>query len=284
MAMRGVDHDHVDVGVDQQLGAAQPVLAHAGRRRSAQAALLVLAGAGELVGLLDVLDGDQADAAIVGVDHQQLLDAILVQQPLGLFLGRALAHRDQPLLGHQLAHRNGVLGGEAHVAVGEDADQLAAAALHHRDARDLVRFHQRQRVGQRLVGMDGDGVHHHAAFEFLDPADLVGLRLGIEVLVDDADAAGLGHGDRHAGFRDRVHRRRHQRDVEFDGAREACAGVGLSGQHRRGSRLQEDVIEGERFLNLHTNLHEGEMKTAALGEGRRVGEPLYTPPRTSQVQ
>ena len=26
------------------------------------------------------------------------------------------------------------------------------------------------------------------------------------------------------------------------------------------------------------------MKTAALGEGRRVGEPLYTPPRTSQVR
>ena len=57
--------------------------------------------------------------------------------------------------------------------------------------------HQAQRVGQRLVGMDGDRVDHHAAFELLDLADLVGLRLGIEVLVDDADAAGLGHGDRH---------------------------------------------------------------------------------------
>ena len=75
MAVRGVDDDDVDAGIDQQLGAMQAVLADAGRRGGAQAALLVLAGAGELVGLLDVLDRDQADAAIVGVDHQQLLDA-----------------------------------------------------------------------------------------------------------------------------------------------------------------------------------------------------------------
>ena len=158
-------------------GAAQPVLADAGRRGGAQPALLVLAGAGELVGLLDVLDGDQADAAIGVVDHQQLLDAALVQEPLGLVRAHAFAHRDQLLLGHQRADRRGVVGGEADVAVGQDADQLAVA-LDHRNAGDLVLRHQRQRVGQGLVGMDGDGVHHHAGFELLDLAHLVGLRLG----------------------------------------------------------------------------------------------------------
>ena len=45
------------------LGAVQAVLADAGRRRDPQAALLVLAGVGILLGLLDVLDRDQADAA-----------------------------------------------------------------------------------------------------------------------------------------------------------------------------------------------------------------------------
>jgi len=224
-----------------------------------------------------------ADAAIGVVDDQQLLDAILVEKPLRLLLGRALADRDQPLLRHQRADGCAAFGGEANVAVGEDTRQPAAAALDHGNARDLVGFHQRQGVGQRLVRVNGDGIHHHAALELLHPADLVGLLLGLEVLVDDADAAGLRHGDRHARLGDRVHRRRHQRDVELDGAREACAGVGLSRQDRRRGRFQEDVIEGERFLNLHTNLRRGETKTAALGEGRRVGEPLYTPPRTSQA-
>jgi len=82
--------------------------------------------------------------------------------------------------------------------------------------------------------MDGDGVHHHAGFELLDLAHLVGLRLGGEVLVDDADAADLRHGDRHGRLGDGVHRRRHQRDAELDGTGEARARVGLVGQDRRG--------------------------------------------------
>ena len=147
----------------------------AGGRGDAQAALLVLAGVGEALGLFDVLDGDQADAAIGVVDHQQLLDAVLVQQALGLGALDAVLHRDQPVLGHQLAHRLALIAGEAHVAVGQDADQLAAAALDHRKAGDLVLLHQAEGVGQGLVGMDGERVHHHAGFEFLDLADFVGL-------------------------------------------------------------------------------------------------------------
>ena len=113
------------------------------------------------------------------VDHQQLLDAVLVQQPLGLVLADALAHRDQVLLGHQLGDLLPRIGGEAHVAVGEDADQLAGAPLppplDHRNAGDAVLLHQRQRVGQRRVGIDGDRVDHHAGLELLDLAHLRGL-------------------------------------------------------------------------------------------------------------
>ena len=97
--------------------------------------------------------------------------------------------------------------------------------------------------------MDGDGVHHHAAFEFLDLPNLVGLRLGFEVLVDDADTSGLRHGDRHTSLGNGIHRRRHERDVELDGPGEARPRIGLAGQDGRGGGLQEDVIEGERFLN-----------------------------------
>ena len=105
--------------------------------------------------LLDVLDRDQADAAVLRIDHQELLDAVLVQQPLGLVLVDALAHGDELVLGHQLGHLLARVGGEAHVAVGEDADQLAgmtvAAALDHRNAGDVVLLHQRERVGERRL-------------------------------------------------------------------------------------------------------------------------------------
>ena len=105
MAVRGVDHDHVDAGIDQPLGALEAVVADRGRGGDAQAALLVLAGERMRDRLLDVLDGDQADAAILVVDHQQLLDAVLVQQALGLVLADALAHRDEVFVRHQLGDR-----------------------------------------------------------------------------------------------------------------------------------------------------------------------------------
>jgi len=49
------------------------------------------------------------------------------------------------LLGHQLGDRRIRVGGEAHVAVGEDAEELALlAALDHGDAGDVVLAHQAQ--------------------------------------------------------------------------------------------------------------------------------------------
>jgi hypothetical protein len=60
----------------------------------------------------------------VVVDDEQLLDAELVQQALGLVLGHALAHGDQPVAGHQLGDGLALVGGEPRVAVGEQAEQV----------------------------------------------------------------------------------------------------------------------------------------------------------------
>ena len=125
MAVRGVDDEQVDAGIDQPLGALEAVVADAGGGGDAQAALRVLGGVRVELRLLDVLDGDQADAVAVAIDDQQLLDAVLVQQALGLVLVDALLDRDEVLAGHQLVDLLRRVGGEAHVAVGQDADQPA---------------------------------------------------------------------------------------------------------------------------------------------------------------
>ena len=107
MAMRGVDHDKIDAGFDQPFGTHETGVANRGRGRDPQPALLVLAGKGIGDGLLDVLDRDQSDAAILRVDHQQLLDAVLMQEPLGLLLPDAFADRDELFLGHQFGDASG---------------------------------------------------------------------------------------------------------------------------------------------------------------------------------
>jgi hypothetical protein len=217
----------------------------------AQPALLVLAGMGIGLRLFHVLHGDQADAAVGVVDDQQLLDAVLVQQALRLLLADAFLDGDQPFLGHQGGDRLLRVLGEAHVAVGQHADQLLGLALDHRNAGDLVAVHQGQGVGQGLVGMDGDRIDHHARFELLDPADLVGLLFDGEVLVDHAHAAGLGQGNGETPLGHRVHGRGQQRDAQLDGAGQPGARVGLVWEDCRLRRLEKDVVESKSLSEFH---------------------------------
>ena len=71
------------------------------------------------------------------VDHQHLLDAVLVQQREHFFLRRVLAHGDQALLRrHDRRHRRVELRLEAQVAVRDDADHLEPS--HHRHAGDVL--------------------------------------------------------------------------------------------------------------------------------------------------
>src|SRR5215212_382177 len=63
VAVRGVDRDDVDTGVDEQADALVGVLAHADRRGDDQPAVGVLGGVRELVALDEVLDRDQAAEA-----------------------------------------------------------------------------------------------------------------------------------------------------------------------------------------------------------------------------
>ena len=93
MAVRGVHHQHVDAGLDQQLDALVGALAHADRGADAQLALRVLAGVRVLGLLEDVLHRDQALQAPLLVDHQHALEAVLVQQRQRFGPGRAFRAR-----------------------------------------------------------------------------------------------------------------------------------------------------------------------------------------------
>ena len=114
--------------------------------------------------------------------------------------------------------------------------------------------HQRQRVRQHRVGADGQRIDHHAGFELLDLPHLGGLAVGIEIAVDDADAAGLRHRDRHARFGDGIHRGGDDRDVERDGAGDVGADIGLGGQDIREAGFQKHVVERVGFADTLKSL------------------------------
>ena len=217
MAVRGVDDEAVDSGRHQHLGALEPLVADRGGGGDAQAAVDVLGGVRMRRRLLDILDGDEADAALRIVDDHQLFDAVNMQEPAGLFVVHPLADRHD-LAGHEVRHRLARIVGEAHVAVGENAEKLrrlaVRPALDHGNAGDRGAAHERERVGERGVGKDGDRIDHHAALEPLDLAHLFRLIGGRQIAVDDADAAGFRHGDRESRLGHGVHRRGDDRQIE----------------------------------------------------------------------
>ena len=139
---------------------------------------------------------------------QQLADGGLVGD--GPFLDG-----DQALFGgHHLTDADFQAAFETHVAGSHDAHQVAV--VQHRHAGDVVGLGQVEQVAHGGVGFDGDGVLDHTGLETLDLAHFGSLLLDGHVLVDDADAAFLSHGDRQTGFSDGVHGGGNQWDIQLD--------------------------------------------------------------------
>ncbi len=125
--MRGINHQQIDLLGDQRLAALEGVRPDADRRADTQAALAVFRRVGKLDAFLDVLDGDQPTQHAMLVHKRQLLD-LVARQDLARLLQRD-AHRrgDQALAGHDLGDGTFIVGLEAHVAVGQDADEPPAS-------------------------------------------------------------------------------------------------------------------------------------------------------------
>src|SRR3954469_10864902 len=249
MAMRGIHHQDVRTGLDQGGDALVGAFADADRRADAQLPLGVLAGVGMLGFLEDVLNRDEALQMEFLVHHQHALEAVLVHELDRVLPARTFAHGDELLLRrHDVLHRLVEVGLEAQVAVGDDADHLAAV-LHHREAGNPVRALQLHHLAHAHLGRDGHRVAQHAGLEALHLGHLRRLLLGGEVLVHDADAAFLRDGDGEARLGDRVHRRRHDRNVQLEAAGEAGAEVGVARQDARVGGKQQHIIEGQRLLD-----------------------------------
>ena len=77
--MGGVNDDHIALFPAKLLRSLQVVALATDSGSHAQPSLVVLGGVGILPLFLNVLDRDQTLEHLIGIDYQQLLDAMLVQ-------------------------------------------------------------------------------------------------------------------------------------------------------------------------------------------------------------
>src|SRR5690606_36001395 len=164
------------------------------------------------LGLLDVVDGHHAHETESIINHQHPLDTVLVQQFAHFTGGGTFLDGHQAFLGgHDVAYAGVQAGFETDVPGGDYAYQVTV--VEHRYTGDVVLVSQLEQLRHGGVGVNGDRVLDHTGLELLDLAHLVGLLLDGHVLVDDADAAFLGHGNGQAGFGNGVHGRSEERRV-----------------------------------------------------------------------
>lgn len=202
--MGGVDHDNVHARSNQRADAFAGVFTGADRSADTQTTLVVLARERPGFGFLDVLDGHHALERELVVDDQDFFQTVLVQQVTHFVLVGAFADGDQTLFRrHHFANGDVQAGFKTDVAGGHDADELAI--MQDWNAGDVVLTGQFEQVTNGRVSLDGDRILDHTRFELLDLAHFGSLLLDGHVLVDDADAAFLSHGDCQTGFSDGVH-------------------------------------------------------------------------------
>lgn len=268
VAVRGVEHEHVNARGDEGGGALLAFRAHADGRADAQAALAVLTGIGVLLDLVDVLHGKKPGKLTLFVNHEQLFDAVGVQVVLGFLKRGSGGNGDQVFAGHHVPDLGpGEIFNKTDVAVGQDADQLLFPD--HGQAGHAVRVHEIQRVLDGVVGLDGDGIDDHAAFGFLDLFDLQLLALDAHILVHDADAAGAGHGNGHRGLGHGIHRGGNQRNIQRYGRSQPSGHVHHIRRDFRIGGHQQHIIEGQAFAQNFG--HRALLRTKTLREVAHTG-------------
>ena len=246
VSVRRVDHDDVDTGRDERLDALLVVRRDADRGAGPQAPVLVLARERVLGRLQDVFHGDETLELAVAVDDQHALEPVPVHELLRALEVGPFGHGDEPVaLGHDRADRLVEVRLEAEVAVGDDAHHLAS--LDDRESREAVGALQRQHVTHRHRRRDRQRILDDTALEALHLRDFGRLPCRRHVLVDDAEATFLRHGDREAGLRHRVHRGGHERDVERDRPGEAGLEADVAGNDLGVRRDEKDVVERQRL-------------------------------------
>ena len=163
MSVGAIDCDHIDFGLGQFLSALEKISGGANCPGYAKPAMRIFGSIRVFQFFLDVFDCDQTFQVVLVVHNQQFFNAMFVKNFFGLFKRGSHGDGDEIFLRHYLVYWNVEARLEAQVAIGQNANQLAAL-LSDGHTGDFVLSHDLQGVRDLGIGLHGDGVHDHAAF------------------------------------------------------------------------------------------------------------------------
>src|SRR5690554_285821 len=230
VAMGSIHYHHVHTNGSQGTNTLFGVGTGTNGGAHTQTALLVLGGKGVAFGFFDVAEGNHAAQLKTVIDNQHLLDAVLVQLGLDFFQAGAFFDCYQAIFRrHDGRYGIAGIGHDTQVTTGHDADQLAI--FNHRKAGETQFAGLGQQIDGFHVGSDSYRILHNGSFVALDLAHFGSLLFDGHVLVHNANAALLGHGNGQTGLGHGIHGGGQQRNIDFDIAGQAGFQADILGQN-----------------------------------------------------
>ena len=246
VAVGSVHHHHIHTCLGQQIHAFFGAGAHPYSGAHTQAACFIPRGVGKRGLFGDVLHRDQTLEFERIVDHQQPLELVLVQQRLGLGRCGALPHGNELFpLRHDVAHRHVQSCFKPQVPSRDNPHY--PACINHGKAGDAKLIRQLLYLQHRGIGSDHHRITQNAGFVALDFGHMRCLLLRSQVLVNDADATLLSHGNSQARLGHGIHGCGYQWQVKGNGAGQAGLQRCIFGQNLGVRGHQKDVIKRECF-------------------------------------
>ena len=216
-----VDDDGVGTGLNEGLHAVKRVDGHTHTCGYAQTAFLVLASHGLVLGLGNVLIGDETHEAVVAVYNGQFLNLVVLQNvgsssKVGLYVCG-----DEILFCHHVVDELVEVTLKTQVTVGNDAHKVVVV-VNNRNAADVILGHHGERIFNGASTANGHGIVDHSVLGTFHDCHLARLFLYRHVLVDHADTSLARYGDSHCRFCHGVHGCCHERHVKINVTREFC--------------------------------------------------------------
>ena len=236
--MGGVDHEHIDTGLDEHGGLRRHIAVDTDRRCDPESTRGVDGGCVQR-GTQGTGAGEHTDEIAAGVDDGGDTTTTFVQRGERC-LGIDGVGEGEQIGGHHLID-GGVAVDPAEIGVGDDPD--GTIPLDHDDRVVGALGDEVDGLTDGVGGGQGDRCVVHEVTT-LDPVDDVGDDLERDVLRDDCDATASGDGLGHATAGDGGH----VGDHDGDGGAGAVGGGQVDiepGGHIGSGRDHEDVIERE---------------------------------------
>ena len=221
MSVRRIQYEKICACVQQRARAVQYICGYADGRSAQQSTAAVLCGIWIFFRFKDILDGDQSAELAIFIDQRKFFNFVMTKYVLRLFQCGTFRRNDQIVFRHYLADRHVEIIQKTHVSIGNYTNQVSFR-ITDRYAGNAEFVHKFVGFIDKIIRRKRKRIGNNAVLVSLNLVYFFRLPFDRHILVDRACTTFARNGDGEISFGHGIHRRAHQRNIQFDFVCKTC--------------------------------------------------------------